>query len=297
MLASEDGEDDAELPSWSRTYCGFRERFVEPYLMRLPKATISLRQAPCVSAEHAKEAKETSDGSCTASTVWDAGIVLAAYVHKSEARTASLEGQKRRCVDLGSGTGIVGLVAAATGAFKSVVLTDLPSVVPLLESNVEENRPSLAGVEMLSIPLRWDDEQEVRDAALRYGPFELIVGGDLLYRPPVVAPLLTALLALATPDTTVLLAASLSHSPETIRLFAKRAQNAGFSVEQLGIEEQAAEFTSEEVCMLRLKLASRACNNDKEENDGYPAVRADCTDEAATDSACTRRAKRLREEA
>ena len=255
--AASSDDDEFELPAWSRTYCGFRQRFVEPYAMQLSElATLSLRQAPCVSAEHAKEAKATSDGSCTASTVWDAGIVLGAHTYERGVRALAENGPKQSCVlDLGAGTGIVGLAAAASGAHLRVVLTDLPSVLPLLEQNVAQNRDALGETELFVTSLRWDDDRELREAARRFGPFDLIVGGDLLYRPQVVTPLLTALGALAGVETTVLLAASLSHSPETIRLFSKRAEESGFVVERLDASAHAEEFTSEEVRMLRLTRA------------------------------------------
>ena len=255
-VASSD-DDEFELPAWSRTYCGFRQRFVEPYAMQLSElATLSLRQAPCVSAEHAKEAKATSDGSSgTASTCGMQGSCWA-RIHMSVACALAENGPKQSCVlDLGAGTGIVGLAAAASGAHLRVVLTDLPSVLPLLEQNVAQNRDALGETELFVTSLRWDDDRELREAARRFGPFDLIVGGDLLYRPQVVTPLLTALGALAGVETTVLLAASLSHSPETIRLFSKRAEESGFVVERLDASAHAEEFTSEEVRMLRLTKA------------------------------------------
>ena len=263
MMARADELPD--LPWWSRTYAGYRERFVEPYELTLGggRVVLSLEQAPCVSAEHARAAKEGSDGSCTASTVWDAGIVLAAMVYEQwmlsdgARRTAeedATDRSKRRCLDLGSGTGIVGLAAAACGGFSQVVLTDMPSVVPLLEHNVERNRSALVhdgrcGLETVS--LRWDDAAELRSVAA-LGPYELIVGGDLLYRPQVVEPLLAALRALVGRRTTVLLAASLQHSPETIDLFVDAAATAGFAVERLGTGCQSADAQSDEVKLLRL---------------------------------------------
>ena len=147
-LASLDLAADAELPWWSRTYQGYQERFVRPYVLQLaPDVQLELHQAPCVSAEHAKEAKASADGSCTASTVWDAGIVLAALVYYANDRVCAKSASKKkpcRCLDLGSGTGIVGLSAAASGAFHTVVLTDLRSVVPLLEQNATSNAASIA---------------------------------------------------------------------------------------------------------------------------------------------------------
>ena len=254
-------EELPDLPWWSRTYAGYRERFVAPYELTLGggRVVLSLEQAPCVSAEHARAAKAGSDGSCTASTVWDAGIVLAAMVYEQfmlirAAEEDATDFSRRRCLDLGSGTGIVGLAAAASGGFSQVVLTDMPSVVPLLERNVERNRSELVhdgrcGLE--SVSLRWDDAAELRSVAA-LGPYELIVGGDLLYRPQVVEPLLAALRALVGRHTTVLLAASLQHSPETIDLFVDAAATAGFAVERLGTGCQSADAQSDEVKLLRL---------------------------------------------
>ena len=44
---------------------------------------------------------------------------------------------------------------------------------------------------------------QVRELAAHHGPFDVILGGDLLYRPPVVAPLLGVLSILAGPTTQV----------------------------------------------------------------------------------------------
>jgi hypothetical protein len=104
--------------------------------------------------------------------------------------------------------------------------------------------------------LAWDDARQLAEVAAEHGPFDLLVGGDLLYRPQVVAPLLNALMALTSARTTVLLAASLQHSPQTIGLFANAADEAGFEVERIdhaadGAVPQA--FMSPEVRILRLR--------------------------------------------
>lgn len=248
-----------DLPYWSRTYASYPERFVHPFTLQLaPNSQLSFSQAPCVSAEHAREARASADGSCTASTVWDAGIVLAEHVYNSYIGLQSSPSQSStaacRCLDLGSGTGIVGLSAAASGAFGSVVLSDLPSVVPLLRKNARENSTAIGpDVSVTSLALVWDDHAALEKAA-ELGPYTLILGGDLLYRPQVVEPLLTALTRLTQESTVVLLAASLGHSPETLTLFTQRAGEEGFVVECL--RETALktfEFSSDEVRMLSLR--------------------------------------------
>lgn len=291
---SDDLDEEAELPEWSRTYAGYRERFVAPFVLAMMEPfprRLELAQAPCVSASHAKESKASADGSCTASTVWDAGIVLATRVFRERAQRAP---STSVLLDLGAGTGVVGLAAAASGGFGRVLLSDLPTVVPLLQRNAAANAaeiPPHATVQVL--PLTWDDPDMLRRAAASVrgpharshtrgrcrcrarpwvatsrthacafvspspqGPFHLIVGGDLLYRLPVVQPLLQALRALASAETEVLLAASLQHSPETIRAFAVAAEADGFRVERFASDvERDGQWFSPEVRLLRLTRA------------------------------------------
>ena len=253
--ATEERFDDEsfELPYWSRTLAGWRERFVLPFRFELASGgpVLEIQQSHTASAEHAKEAKASVDGLATGSTVWDAGVVCAAHVYASHRGQAARAGVERRCLDLGSGTGVVGLAAAASGAFSHVMLTDLPSVVSFMQRNISANRSVTGTTEVLAAALRWEESADLRAVAAAHGPFDLIVGGDLLYRPPVVEPLLHALRALVAPSTTVLLAASIQHSPETLRAFVAAAA-AAFHVVLLPFDEQPSEYASEEVRLLRL---------------------------------------------
>ena len=80
------------------------------------------------------------------SQVYDAAICLAKYFEFQYAKPlgykrSSLEGN--RVIELGAGPGIVGMLASYYGA--SSVLTDLESLLPLLEYNCEKNRENLTG--------------------------------------------------------------------------------------------------------------------------------------------------------
>ncbi|KAL1518682.1 hypothetical protein AB1Y20_002969 [Prymnesium parvum] len=244
-------DEQYELPPWSRTLSGWRHRFVLPFPLCLPDGgpTLQIGQRPVASAAHADEAGGCADGLATGSTVWDAGVVLAAYVYRTYGR---MGGGRRLCLDLGAGTGVVGLAAAASGAFGHVVLTDMPSVLPLTRSNVEANAEAVRPARVSVAQLRWDSAADLT-AGAAYGPFDLLVGGDLLYRPQVVAPLLHALRVLVQAQTVVILAASIQHSPETLRLFVDEA-SAHFKVELLPFEVQPQECASREVRLLRLSL-------------------------------------------
>nr|XP_045605827.1 protein N-lysine methyltransferase METTL21D-like isoform X4 [Procambarus clarkii] len=84
------------------------------------------------------------------SVVWDAAIVLAKYFDKQKAlawtprpydvKPVLLSGC--HVVELGSGTGCVGLTAALLGASK-VTITDLPQFLPLMRKNIHQNQDIL----------------------------------------------------------------------------------------------------------------------------------------------------------
>mmetsp|Transcript_94734 Transcript_94734/g.173625 ORF Transcript_94734/g.173625 Transcript_94734/m.173625 type:complete len:492 (+) Transcript_94734:68-1543(+) len=125
----------------------------------------------------------------TGHKIWDAGrllsqILLSEYHDKLK---------DMRVLELGSGTGVAGLAAASAGA--QVLLTDgSEGVLPLLQANVKANNfESQAKV----CQLLWGSEHQdtVRDS----GPYDLIIGSDLLYTPEIFPQLLDSLEELCVP--------------------------------------------------------------------------------------------------
>jgi|LauGreDrversion4_2_1035121.scaffolds.fasta_scaffold16471_4 predicted RNA methylase len=69
------------------------------------------------------------------STVWDAALVLCAFLESTQGREL-IKGS--RVVELGSGTGIVSIVADKLGAI-STLATDLPECIPFIRQNIGMN--------------------------------------------------------------------------------------------------------------------------------------------------------------
>ncbi|KAJ1478642.1 nicotinamide N-methyltransferase-like protein [Baffinella frigidus] len=118
-------------------------------------------------------------------------------------------------VEVGSGTGVVGIAAAILGT--SVVITDLPHVLPQLQNNVSVNlqQGSAARDRISVVPLAWGNTEH--EAAL--GKFDLVLCSDCLYREETHQVLLQSLEALSNPDTLVVMALEIRRPPLEANFF------------------------------------------------------------------------------
>tara|TARA_B110001452_G_scaffold197854_1_gene167795 strand:- start:341 stop:1111 length:771 start_codon:yes stop_codon:yes gene_type:complete len=157
--------------------------------------------------------------------VWEAAPYL--IRHLSRHRERLLHG--RTVIDLGAGTGAVGLAAAAYGA-RHVVLSDIDSTASMATHQGWEERSTLEALaenvtqlnrwatDTVSVAeLRWGDGEHL--AALRKAwphGFDTVVASDLLYYPPetygALAETIRAVAAAA--DTSVVLSYRVRHGQE-----------------------------------------------------------------------------------
>ncbi|XP_016488404.1 uncharacterized protein LOC107808401 isoform X1 [Nicotiana tabacum] len=139
----------------------------------------------------------------TGSVMWDSGVVLGKFLeHAVEAGRIHLQGKK--VVELGSGCGLVGCIAALLGA--QVILTDLPDRLRLLKKNVEANLYGDVRGSATVTELTWGDELDhgIKDPLPDY-----VLGSDVIYSEGAVMDLLATLLDLSGTQTTVILAGEL----------------------------------------------------------------------------------------
>ncbi|KAG2425245.1 hypothetical protein HXX76_013830 [Chlamydomonas incerta] len=110
--------------------------------------------------------------------VWDAALVAAHYLaHRAQQGRCLVSG--RRVLDLGAGTGAVGLAAAALGA-AHVALSDLPHLVPYMRENVQLNG---LGSTAEAAPLVWGDAASLAAARRSWlmRPPHVVLASDVVY--------------------------------------------------------------------------------------------------------------------
>lgn len=140
----------------------------------------------------------------TGSVMWDSGVVLGKFLeHAVDSGLLLLHGKK--VVELGSGCGLVGCIAALLGA--QVTLTDLPDRLRLLKKNIETNlrHGNVRGSAVVR-ELIWGDDPD-QDLIVPFPDY--VLGSDLVYSEGAVVDLLDTLVQLCGAQTTIFLAGEL----------------------------------------------------------------------------------------
>lgn len=130
--------------------------------------------------------------------LWDGALVLSRWLAGSEGRALV---EEARCLELGAGTGLVGLAATRLGA-SQVVITDMNEVVPLITRNAKCNTPKALDVGRVVIaPLLWGESRDAEGKDSKgeeqenpcSGPFDVVLMSDVVYDPAGYDPLLRTL--------------------------------------------------------------------------------------------------------
>uniref|UniRef100_UPI00398F8AFB EEF1A lysine methyltransferase 3-like n=1 Tax=Pristiophorus japonicus TaxID=55135 RepID=UPI00398F8AFB len=101
--------------------------------------------------------------------VWEAGLALCRYF---ERENISFNGKK--VIELGSGTGIVGILATLLGG--DVTITDKPNIMTQIENNVCINIPTACRQRIKVRPLKWGE-----DHTNFLTDYDFVLGSDIVY--------------------------------------------------------------------------------------------------------------------
>eukprot|EP00891_Asterochloris_glomerata_P000269 jgi/Astpho2/269/Aster-x0910 len=149
----------------------------------------------------------------------DAGLVLIHYLATDK---VAEEVKDKTILELGAGTGAVGLAASLLGA-QSVLLTDLPHLVPCLQANIQAN--SLQHC-VAAAALTWGGALPDLPAP------DVILASDLLYSKDQIPLLFQTISQLSSPTTVTLLA--YEHREPVVQATFDAIQDAGLRAQQAG---------------------------------------------------------------
>lgn len=171
---------------WARGSCGSLGSFLCRSLLQQRCLTSSSllepEQQPRILQRFTLPPGSSSRADATGLSVW--GTAKPLLKHLKEHVLPSFQEKKLalRVLELGAGTGVVGMGLASSEKLK-VVLTDHSDAIDWLSQNVEMNR-KLLGDRAMVVPLTWGDERHISNILSMPEPnFDFIVGSDLTYNP------------------------------------------------------------------------------------------------------------------
>nr|XP_020446511.1 protein-lysine methyltransferase METTL21D [Monopterus albus] len=183
--------------------------------------------------------------------VWDAAIVLARYLETKQFYDPSSGVNVwagRRVVELGAGTGVVGLMAATLGA--QVTVTDLEDLQTLLKVNIQENQTLISSGSVTAKILKWGE-----DVSEFMPPPHYILMADCIYYEQSVVPLVDSLKLLSGPETCIICCyeeRTEGVNPKVERRFFELLQQS-FKCEEIPLDRQDPEFSSPDIHILHIR--------------------------------------------
>ncbi|XP_028303008.1 EEF1A lysine methyltransferase 3-like [Gouania willdenowi] len=144
-----------------------------------------------------------------AAPVWEAALHLSLYLEELR-----VELRGRRVLELGAGTGLLGIMAARLGA--EVTLTDLPLALPQLQANVSTNMPSSGwpSVPPSVLPLSWGEDH------MKFSSdWDLVLCADIIYLPETYSQIVETLAHLCSGGALVYLSSRMRKEHSTPRFY------------------------------------------------------------------------------
>ncbi|XP_074709691.1 LOW QUALITY PROTEIN: EEF1A lysine methyltransferase 3 [Strix uralensis] len=185
-----------------------------------------------------------------AASVWEAALSLCRYLEEQR-----FDFRGRTVIELGAGTGIVGILAALLGG--DVTITDQPVALEQIRENIRLNFPAAAAARPRVRALVWG-----QDEGAFPGGYEVVLGSDIVYHPPSFPHLLGTLRHLCGPRSLALLCAKMRGGDGGARRFFRQMLPPYFRIQLLRREPE------EEIEIYR--LTRRGGGDPREEGRGAP---------------------------
>jgi hypothetical protein len=231
----ESSQSGQTLEEWTRHTKSLYEKYVYPMKFQIDGKEFTIVQENVICSED------------LGNTVWDGSLVLVHYF--SNKKVFSPDYWKgKRCIELGSGTGIVGIVVSTFGA--NIILTDKEPQIDLIKASIEKNKTLLMDSNISVQRLLWGEPLEDSESLLPL-PFDAIIASECIYYEELVVPLCKSLDALSGPETDIYISYE-SHNPDGVAFFLKIAQKI-FEITEIPASSLDPIYQSKRINVLLLK--------------------------------------------
>ncbi|NP_001134718.1 protein N-lysine methyltransferase METTL21D [Salmo salar] len=185
--------------------------------------------------------------------VWDAAIVLSKYLETKtlyDPCSGVNMWASKNILELGAGTGVVGLMAASLGA--QVTVTDLEDLQSLLQVNIQDNQELVSSGSIEAKVLKWGENVS---EFLPHPHFILMA--DCIYYEQSVKPLVETLKHLVGPETTIICCyeqRTVGVNPKVEKQFFELLLQ-DFQSEEIPLNKQDPEYNSPDIRILHIRRA------------------------------------------
>jgi len=139
----------------------------------------------------------TLPGYALGSHVWPAASHMVEFFMRNEFWASRIS--HRRGIEIGAGTGLLGLGLSQMVHPERLILTDMAVLCPLLSRSVLLNQNNLSSSSVDVLPLCWGNNED-ESCLLQESCFDFIVGSDVIYDQRHFHPLLHTLCTLTEPS-------------------------------------------------------------------------------------------------
>ncbi|KAG4100532.1 hypothetical protein H8356DRAFT_1659731 [Neocallimastix lanati (nom. inval.)] len=183
----------------------------------------------------------------TGNLVWDGAYILSKYLYR-------LKLKNKKCIELGCGTGLVGISAWTYGA--DITLTDIEDVIPLVNENVWTNVDTILSKANNDTKL---SKEKIKIKSLEWGAencknldvYDIVFGSEILYYSKSHKALIETLQHICDENTLCVFIYKTRKLGE--EQFFELAKNEGFSIEFIDNRKLISEFQDSEYHLFYMK--------------------------------------------
>ncbi len=181
-----------------------------------------------------------------AGEVWDAALVLSHFlINKNNRDQFSVK--EKVILELGSGTGICGIICGILGA-KKVFLSDKEENIKIIQKNFELNKLKIKNCELTICPLDWNKQEEYKNVTDK---IDYIICSDLVWNPEYFEPLANALDYFTNSNTQIILA--YQYRKKSDLDFFEKLKEKNFTIERLPQNLLDEEYRAEDIFIVFIR--------------------------------------------